>query len=179
MKKYNYREIFIIIMVVLMIGSIAFITLHKKSNKKDHLYLTGTTKLKINNSTALTDNIGKKETSKDYSINFKVNGDKLKSKKVKYEIFIKQINTVNTINEKYIKVYLTEKNTKKPLINRPISFAKLLSSSRDIDARQIYIGSIRSKDVINIKLNMWLADTYTINNENKSFEVMVGVNVLN
>ena len=93
--------------------------------------------------------------------------------------YIKQINTVNSINEKYIKVYLTEKNTKKPLINRPISFAKLLSSSRDIDARQIYIGSIRSKDVINIKLNMWLADTYTINSENKSFEVMVGVNVLN
>ena len=105
MKKYNYREIFIIFMVILMIVSIIFLlTTKKKINKKDYLYITGDTKLKINNSIPLSDEIGKKEKSKDYSINFKVNGDKLNSDKVKYEIFVKQINSANSINDKYIRV---------------------------------------------------------------------------
>lgn len=180
MKKYNYREIFIIFMAILMIFSIVLLLVNnKKVNKKDYLYITGNTKLKISNSTPMSDNIGKKNKSKDYSINFKINGDKLISKKVKYEIFLKQINSVNYINDQYIKVYLTENNTNKPLINKPISFNKLLGSNKDIDAKQLYMGSIKKGEIISVNYKMWLADTYTINNEKKDFEVMLGVNILN
>ena len=62
MNKYNYRKVFIIFMFLLvLICLIVLFMNHKTINKKDHLYVTGDTKLKIDNSTPLSDEIAKKK----------------------------------------------------------------------------------------------------------------------
>ena len=180
MKKLNYREIFIIVMLIIVLLVVLLLCFTKKSTSNKNVLSLETKKsnLEIKNSLTMSYEMGKnKEKGNGYS-NFIIKADKLKDKEVKYEIYLKQINSVNSINPKYIKLYLTEKSTNRALLKKPVTFDSLKLAKTDIGAKQIYTGSIKKKELISLELKMWLADTYTINSEEKSFEIMVGVGII-
>lgn len=180
MKKLNYREIFIIVMliIVLLVVSLLCFTKKNTSNKNVLSLETKESNLKIKNSLTVSDEIGKNNKKGSGYSNFIVKADKLKDKAVKYEIYLKQVNSVNAINPKYIKLYLTEKSTNRSLLEKPVTFDSLKLARTDIGAKQIYTGNIKKNESISFELKMWLADTYTINSEEKSFEIMVGVGII-
>lgn len=181
MKKLNYREIFIIVMTIIALLAISFLIINNKTvgSKKDFLYLeTKKSNLKINNSQTVSDKIGIDKKSGSGYANFIIKADKLKSDEIEYEIYVKQINSVNSINKKYVKLYLTEKSMNRGLIDKPKTFDSLKVAKTDMNARQIYSGKIKKKEKINLELKMWLADTYTITNEKKNFEIIYGINVI-
>lgn len=174
MKKTIYIKIFII--VLLVIGIIVYLNLSNKKDNNNDIYLKEkNVKLKIDNFRSLSDELGIKESSNK---TFTIKADRLNSNNVNYEIYIKQINSTNSINERYVKLYLEDFNTKRPLLSKPLTYSSLKTSENDMEARQLYKGSIMKNQDIKINIKMWLADTYTVNNTNKEFEILVGIGII-
>ena len=173
MKKTIFIKI--VIIVLLIVGIVVYLNLINKKINNNKIYIKEKNiKLKIDNSRSLSDELGMKQSN--YKT-FTIKTDKLNSNNVDYEIYVKQINSTNSINERYVKLYLEDSNNKIPLI-KPLTFGSLKTSDNDLEARQLYKGNIIKNQDIKLNIRMWLADTYTVNNTNKNFEVLVGVGII-
>ena len=174
MKKATLIKI--IIIIVLVIGIVVYLNLMNKKASNNTIYLKEkNVKIKIDNSRSLNDELGREES--DYKT-FTIKADKINSNTANYEIYVKQINSTNSINERYVKLYLEDSNNKRPLLSKPLIFGNLKTADNDLEARQLYKGSIIKNQDIKLNIRMWLADTYTVNNTNKNFEVLVGVSII-
>ncbi|MBE6157723.1 MAG: hypothetical protein E7160_02900 [Firmicutes bacterium] len=168
MKKIIFSVILIFIM-----GFVVFLFISNQSgdavvNFVDKKDIT----IKIDNSSPISDEIAiEKNDGEKFSI-------KSFYGSTKYEIYVKQINSLNSINADYIKLYLCEGSSNRPLTDVLI-FNDLKVSNSNMDSRSLYVGNIRKNEVIKLNLKMWLSDNYTISNEKRNFEVVVGVRAIN
>ena len=169
---------FVIIIFVFGIGTYYFF--NNNYEKKAHIKFVGSDKvtLKIDNSSPISDELGiKKDGVDDGYQDFSIKSFDMNKKSSKYEIYVKQINSINSINGDYIKLYLSEKNTNRPL-TKVLVFGKLNLSTMDMDSRKLYVGTIKKGETINLNLKMWLSDNYTISNEKRNFEIILGVRIV-
>lgn len=134
--------------------------------------------LKVDNALPLSDELGIKKTSGDSGVvNFSLKSSHMNKKSSKYEIYVKQINSSNSINSNYIKLYLSEDRTNRPLTGSLV-YSDLKVSSADTKSRRLYVGTIKKNEIINFNLKMWLSDNYTVSNESRFFEIVLGVDVI-
>ena len=176
MKKRNI--LYFIIFILLVLACFCFILKNNNRNKiaKVEILNNDNISLKIDNSTPISDDLGIK--LKDGNLEFSIKSSDMNVNSTKYEIFIKQINSVNSINADYIKLYLNEKDSDRPFTKKPEIFTNLNISNSDVNSRNLYIGTIKKNEKIKFRLRMWLTDNYTANNEKKNFEIILGVKVI-
>lgn len=100
--------------------------------------------------------------------------------KVDYEVYLVKNDVENEVPVKFIKVYLTDENETELInfekTNLP-TYYELKVSDIAPDGKIIYEGSLKNKKSMKFKLRMWVADTYEITAEEKSFSAEVYVRV--
>jgi len=169
----NMKKIIFSVILIFIIGCFVFLSLSNQSSeavvsfidKKDII-------LKIDNSSPISDELAiEKNGGEKFSI-------KSFYGSTKYEIYVKQINSLNSISADYIKLYLCEGSSNRPITD-VLVFNDLKVSNSNMDSRRLYVGNIRKNEVIKFNLKMWLSDNYTISNEKRNFEVVVGVRAIN
>lgn len=185
------RKIIILLFSLLIVFSSALIFLFTNSEENDHngsLVLSNLNNssfdIKINNSSPLTDSLGKKiKESSDgkYYGEFSVSASDLPNGKVDYEIYIKNINSTNSISTNYVKILLTDSKNKNLLgykNGRVLTFNDLKVSNNNLDSKQLYKATIKDGQVHTYKLRMWLSDTYNVTNENLEFKINLFVKIV-
>ena len=131
--------------------------------------------LKIDNTMPLND---KSAIKKSAYVDFSIKSFDIVGNSIKYELYAKSINGVNSINSDYIKLNLFEQTTNRPLMKEPIVFSDLKILDDNVNSKQLYSGSIKKNETIKFRVRMWLADNYTVNNEKKNFEIALGVRAI-
>lgn len=171
--------IFIFIIILALILTSFYI---KQKNKIIDVGLSNSNNsISIKNKVTMDDASGK-------AINFEKSKDKFQgylefkvisksTVKTKYEIYAISKNKQN-IHPNYIKVYLTDENDK------PISgfedfavptFYNLRVSSINPNGRRIYHDSINPNETKTFKLRVWFSDAYTLEKEEKDFDIKLFV----
>lgn len=193
MKSEEKKKVIIVCvsLLIVIISALVFCTslFFNNDNKKASIVFSynNNSELIISNTSPITDELGKNidfKSNEDKIVysEFSISSDMVGYDKIDYEIYAKEINTSNAISSNYIKVYLTEANTDRALINanskRVKTFDELLNSSSDEDAKRLYKGTLEKGEVEDFKFRMWLADTYTVSNELKNFEINLYVKVI-
>ena len=175
MKKVLF---FVILVFVLGLVGFFFLNISHKPVKSKIELVSKYKNLKIDNSLPISDEIAINKTNdEDGYLDFSIKSLSMNGNGSKYEVYVKQINSVNSINGNYIKLYLSEKNTNRPLTKYEV-FNSLPLSSFDMESRKLYRGTIKKGETINLNLRMWLSDNYTISNEKRNFEIVLGVRTI-
>lgn len=149
-------------------------------------YSDDASKLFMNNSTPITDEVGRNITflnTNQYAYTeFSISSSMMGVDEVKYEIYAKNIGVAVEIPHRYVKLYLTDGDTDLPLegfdTSRIPSFKDLAVSTIDPSAKKIHSGTLTKDEVKNFKLRMWLTDTYPITTEIRNFGVLLYVRVI-
>ncbi len=195
MKSIKYRSklfIFLVSLIVVFISAILFcLSIYFSNNDKSATvvfsYSSNDLKLRIDNSSPITDELGKSidigdNHLKNASLKFSVSASMTGYEKIDYEIYAKEVNNLNSISSDYVKLYLTESNTNRSLgstVNSGITtFNKLRTSAIDPGAKRIYRGTLKKNEVQDFAIRMWLADTYTVSNEKRTFQINLYVKVI-
>lgn len=89
-----------------------------------------------------------------------------------YEIYLKEIASSSSIDNKYIKVYLTDGslNTESQL-NPVTTFSNLITSKTDAKAKRLYIDSFSGDFSRKLRLRVWVADDYPVTNVTTNFNL--------
>ncbi len=141
--------------------------------------------IELVNAIPIDDNVGKNLTNSDkaHGINqgyfdFSVKASGKSNKKVKYDVYATLENGSNMDN-KYIKVYLTDDN------NNPYEgytdqipvFDDLSQYGSDSKSKKLYSGSIIAKDtnVHKFRLRLWVAKDYSDASTSKTFKMKINV----
>lgn len=182
-KKY---KVFIILMVVfLLVFYLLFIT-NGGSYDDNVLDIKYSSKevLTINNVLPITDAVGKdidvqnnKEGITQY-LEFEVNS--VVDGRVKFEIYLTKNNVDSEIPDKFVKLYLTDQNDTplKNFDNAAIpTYYDLKVSDIEPSGKLIYSGVLKNKESKKFKLRMWVADTYELTTDTKSFSAKLNVKV--
>ena len=195
MKSIKYRSklfIFLVSLIGVFISAILFcLSIYFSNNDKSATvvfsYSSNDLKLRIDNSSPITDELGKSidigdNHLKNASLKFSVSASMTGYEKIDYEIYAKEVNNLNSISSDYVKLYLTESNTNRSLgstVNSGITtFNKLRTSAIDPGAKRIYRGTLKKNEVQDFAIRMWLADTYTVSNEKRTFQINLYVKVI-
>lgn len=190
MKRFlnNYR-LFIFISIVLLLGVLILIfSIVDKEYSNDVLvtnYLFGSSDIVVSNSLPMTDVVGKTISIDNCIVGttgyveFEVKS--MVDDKVKYEIYLTTENVNESIPLKFIKVFLSDEkdnalgyfdNDKLP------TYYDLRLSTNDPSGRLIYSGYLSDKEKDKFKLRMWVADTYELTSNIKSFSVKLHVKIM-
>ena len=182
MKYVNKRKMFglglfsiIVLMLVFFTGYISYMIISNSYNKSDVKVNKETVNyisflfehsdnhvIDIKNPKVVSDEVGKLLFGEDYfSFDINIDKDQITDKSLEYYVTVEAIG--ETINEDYIKFYLTDKDEK------PINNSKVVPVISDYDEEEnisgkiIYTGKF-SKDNINQKLNLrvWISDEYDL-----------------
>lgn len=190
--KLNTTLIFIILILFAIISGVVcyFIYYTATQEKSADIVFTYSNKnndIEIDNSSPITDELGKQieftpDILKTGYAEISVSANMVGMSSIDYEIVAKDISSVNEISANYIKIYLTDADTDKPLsgyTERNISsFKDFKVAATDPGAKRLFAGKLKKGEVKNFRLRMWLADTYTINNELRNFKINLKVNVI-
>lgn len=191
-KKRNKKQKNLLPLLLGVIASLVVVVIASMSIMKDFLPAMATKLTKDNptfnyttekendiitltNNYKLSDNVGKKLSSNTYD--FKISKDKKDIKK-SYEVII--VKVASTIDDKYIKFYLTD--TKNNLIDgfRQIkTYSDLDNSVSDSQAKVLYKGILDEESEISLRLRFWLSNKYEKDDKTESFSFKVKVVPLN
>lgn len=149
-------------------------------------YSDDSSKLFMDNSTPITDEVGRNITfanTKQYGYTeFSISSNMMGLESVRYEIYAKNIGVSTEIPANYVKLYLTDGDNDLAFRGfdetRIPTFKDLKVSASDPSAKQIYSGELKQGEVKNFRLRMWLTDTYPITLENRSFGILLYVKVI-
>ena len=148
-------------------------------------YLFGNSDIVVSNSLPMTDVVGKTISIDNCIVGttgyveFEVKS--MVDDKVKYEIYLTTESVNESIPLKFIKVFLSDEkdnalgyfdNDKLP------TYYDLRLSTNDPSGRLIYSGYLSDKEKDKFKLRMWVADTYELTSNIKSFSVKLHVKIM-
>lgn len=192
-RKKLSLTLFVLSLFIFFISGVLFCySLYKNNNNMNNrtivlTYLGNSNELKIDNTSPITDALGKKIVSsgddfKTGYVEFSLSADLEDNEEIVYELCLRENNVERQIGSKYIKLYLTDANTDMPVSgfyrNVP-SFYDLKISKSNINFKRLYKGSLKAGEVKDFRLRMWLDDIYTISNDIEMFNVSIAVNILN
>ena len=130
----------------------------------------------MQNTYPMTDEIGKKLSGDgeyfEFTISTKIESNKIKS--LTYEITLTSIITTNTLDEKYVRVYLEEDGKAVSINKNEVnSFKSLPDSTLDLrknDSKQLYKKTVSSGALHTYKFRMWVDEDYNIDNVSRVFK---------
>ena len=138
----------------------------------------------IDNTLPMTDEVGKViDVDKISNANVGYLDFEIKSlvdKKVKYEIYLTNIDNEDAIQDKFIKVYLTDQKENNLLDfekSSVVTYYDLKLADSDLSGKRIYYDTLDANQIRKFRLRMWVADTYALNPNLKKFSVKLNVKV--
>lgn len=134
--------------------------------------------IKILNAYPTSDEIGKSYNGHNQYFDFSVSvgfSKKSKDKNLKYEVSLIPLSG-NTLDSKYIRVYLTENNREVSIKQNTVNnFSDLDKSSKFNNGRILVIKKVTDNTVSNYRLRLWLSDQYQITGKSQVFKCKVAV----
>ena len=139
-------------------------------------YSERTNAISMINTYPMTDEVGKKLSGIgeyfEFTISTRIESTKISN--ITYEITLTPIENKNTLDEKYVRVYL-EENGKAVLVNKNEvnSFNKLPNSNlttRNKSSKQLYKKTVSGKTLSTYKFRMWVDEDYNVDNVSRTFK---------
>lgn len=133
------------------------------------------------NAMPVSDKVGKtldrSENNNGY-FDFNVSAKLANSDNVQYEIYALKQEVENELDEKYVKVYLTDGTTDTALdgYNTEVPTYNTLKKSITVEnGKQLYFGTFSNSGVQTFRLRMWVSDKYTVTANSEQFKIKVNV----
>lgn len=150
-------------------------------------YSDDSSELLMDSSMPVTDAIGKQlsftpnQTKHGYS-EFSISSNMEGMDYVRYEIYAKNIGVATELATNYVKLYLTDADTDLPLdgydVNVVPTYRDLKVAASDPAGKKIYSSVLNKDETQSFRLRMWLADTYPITTEVRTFGILLYVKVI-
>lgn len=150
-------------------------------------YSDDSSKLLMDSSMPVTDAIGKQlsftpnQNKHGYS-EFSISSNMEGMNSIHYEIYAKNIGVSTELATNYVKLYLTDADTDLPLDGYDSdvvpTYRDLKVAASDPAGKKIYSGILNKDEIQSFRLRMWLADTYPITTETRSFGILLYVKVM-
>ena len=130
--------------------------------------------ISIENAIPVADEVGKKQKDSNSMFDFNVSTKYKGVGNINYEVYSTLMKS--TLDSKYVKVYLTDQNDN-PLdgYSKDVPVYDALSESIVEDGKTLYKGSLKSGDVKNLRLRIWLSSEYSDGSEARTFAFKVNV----
>ncbi len=187
-KRFLIFLLIFIICLIFLISSISFAMFgHHHSGSHDNVIDTGSVLFSFNegsnyieilNAYPISDQIGKNYSGDKQYFDFSVSvgfSKKVKNKNLNYEVSLIPLNN-NTLDDKYIRVYLT-KNGKDISINEKIvnNFSDLDKSIKYKNGKVLITENVKKNTINNYRLRLWLSDKYEVTNKSLVFKCKVAI----
>lgn len=139
-------------------------------------YSERTNAISMINTYPMTDEVGKKLSGIgeyfEFTISTRIESAKISN--ITYEITLTPIENENTLDEKYVRVYL-EEDGNAVLVNKNEvnSFNKLTNSNlttRGKNSKMLYKKTVRGKTLTTYKFRMWVDEDYNVDNVSRTFK---------
>lgn len=194
-KSYNKKIILSIALIVLLLVSVigityAIFTYSKEGEVKNTVrtgdltfsYVETSSGISLENAMPISDEIGKKLDSSengyfDFNVSCKIAGTSI----IQYEVYAKKQEVKNEIEEKNVKIYLTDGTSDQPLSGYDVevpTYNSLKNSLSDQEGKQLYYGSFTSSGVQKFRLRMWLKEEYNVPATGEQFKIKVNVDAI-
>ncbi len=193
-KYFGVITIIEVIILILVVAGLTYaVFIWGQTGKKENTiststitfsYTENTEGIKIENSLPISDTAGKtlqREDSEngikgyfDFSISCSLSG----TTAIQYEIYAVKQPVTMPISDEYIKIYLTNADNESPLKGFDgvvPTYSDLTVSKSNPSGKHLYSGTFNEDGVRNYRLRMWLADTYVISKDVRSFSIKVNV----
>ena len=135
-------------------------------------YTETTNGIRLDNALPISDDIGKKLKNDSNNNGYFDFND------VFYEIYATKEQTNDELEEKYVKIYLTDGTTDEPITgykdNIP-TFDNLKKSISNEKSKQLYYGNFSSSGTQKFRLRMWISDEYMLVSNSEHFKIKVNV----
>lgn len=187
MKNKINMILFVCSLLIIIISGLMFCFSLYGNNRHKSIILTymNNKELKIDNSSPITEKLGKNITFNDGDyktsyMEFSLSSNSNDVGIINYEICI--VNNSESELSKYVKFYLTDYDTDKPILNFDKSiptFLQLNKSKILVNGKSLYIGKLIGNETKKFRLRIWLDDSYTITDKERYFTADMVVNVLN
>ena len=180
---------FLLVISVIGITYAAFV--YQKAGQKNNVITTGSivfsytensNGIKLTNAMPTSDSVGKKldnnEDSNNSFFDFRVSSSIAGTTRINYEVYATKENVENPLDDKYVKIYLTDGTTDQPISGYDSdvpTYYSLKDSTLVTGAKTLYTGSFTNSGVNSFRLRMWLADTYEVTAKSNEFKIKVNV----
>lgn len=191
-KSTLYIFIFLVLFAICTFISCLFLYFHERDlmNRNATIvfaFSDNSSKLLLDSSMPITDVVGRQlnftpnQIKHGYS-EFSISSSMEQMDSINYEIYAKSIGVAAELPTDYVKIYLTDADTDQPLSGYEgdvvPTYHDLKVSSFDPAGKKIYGGILKNGESENFRLRLWLADTYPITSEIRSFGILLYVKVV-
>ncbi len=190
----NKKIILPIILVLVLIISISALTYaifrYSKEGRISNTVTTGTVTfsytemtngISLENALPISDEVGKNldsGTKNNGYFDFNVSCTMAGFSNVFYEVYATKLAVEDELDEKYVKVYLTDGTTDNPITGYDQvvpTYDKLKTSVKNSNAKQLYYGNFTSSGTQKFRLRMWISDEYMLVSNSEHFKIKVNV----
>lgn len=196
LDKFSHHRTLFILVILILVAIFSFILclfLYFSGNASDNKnatlifsYSENAGELVVDNSMPITDTVGKQL---DFSLNqtkygyseFSISANMEGLKSIDYEIYAIPVGVALELPTSYVKVYLTDGENDLPVDGyRDLvpTYRDLKISQSDPAGKKIYSGTLEKDETKEFRLRMWLADTYPITTDARSFKMLLYVKVI-
>lgn len=190
-KKRIFLPIILVLLLVVSIFGITYaIFSYGKEGRVSNTVTTGTITfsytemtngISLENALPITDEVGKKLESGNKNngyFDFNVSCTMAGYNNIFYEVYATKLAVENELDEKYVKIYLTDGSTDQAISGydgKVPTYNNLKQSVRNDKAKQLYYGNFTSSGTQKFRLRMWISDDYMLASSSEHFKIKVNV----
>lgn len=200
LKNENNKSVVLVslLLIIFLMCSIVFLTYaifrYSKEGSIKNVISTGnitfsytetTNGITLDDALPISDEIGKKLEKNDGNngyFDFNVSCTMAGFSNVFYEVYATKLDVEDQLDEKYVKIYLTDGTTDDALSGYDISvptYDKLKKSIKNAASKQLYYGNFTSNGTQKFRLRMWISDEYMLVSKSEHFKIKVNVEANN
>lgn len=196
-KKWDHNRkmiLYIILLLLLMVSVVgvtyAIFNYSREGEVKNTVktgdltfsYVETSSGISIENAMPISDEVGKKlDSSKNGYFDFNVSCQIAGTSRIQYEVYAEKQEVKNPIDEKYVKIYLTDGTKDQPISGYDIevpTYNSLKEALSNKEGKQLYYGSFTNSGVQKFRLRMWLKEEYTVPTTSEQFKIKVNVDAI-
>ena len=161
------RNVFILVLILLLILFAIYKNTDKPDTNKNYVYIEDNEELVIENILPLSDEVGSSfsRSNSKSNVYYKFKIKNSYEDKVKYKILLKTKNGKDFINDRYVKILLSDKNnvTKKEYIADTTK--TIIGLNKFNNKYVVYSGSLKGNGEEEFILRLWISNASTYDDE--------------
>lgn len=190
-KRLIASTVLVLLLFISVIGFTYAIFTFASEGKKENRVSTGSLTfsytetsngISLSNAVPVSDTVGKAMRNGNGYFDFNVSCKIVGTNVIKYEVYTTEENVSAKLDPSFVKIYLTDGTTDKPLSgydgNVP-TYSSLPSTSISGGSKRLYLGTFNSTGVQSFRLRMWLAESYSVSSNSQQFKIKVNVSANN
>lgn len=190
-KKIVLSTILVMLLFISVIGITYAIFTYAKEGKEANRISTGSLTfsytetsngISLTNAVPVSDTVGKAMTNGNGYFDFNVSCKIVGTNVIKYEVYTTEENVSSKLDPAFVKIYLTDGTTDKPLSGYDgtvPTYSSLPATSISGGSRRLYLGTFNSTGVQSFRLRMWVSESYSVSSNSQQFKIKVNVKANN